>query len=130
MLYWLSWSNNLIWKKTASSEYQWTPKSYLHRMDRAHLFLGNKRMDQNIARQDRSSHCLISYLSSSLEIAKMNIWYEKNRLGIQVGHSFKIGDVTLLLERHSSQLPFCCSGKMEDKVTDSEDIISTTLRTV
>lgn len=87
-------------------------------------------MDQTIARQDRPSHYLVSYLPSSLEIAKMNIWYEKNRLGIQVSHSFKIGDVTLLLERHRSQLPFCCSGKMEEKVTDWEDIISTRLSTV
>lgn len=43
------------------------------------------------------AHLIISYLSSSLQVSKVNIRYEENGLGIQVSHCFEEGDITLFL---------------------------------
>lgn len=51
---------------------------------------------------------IISYLSSSLQVSKVNVWYEENWLGIQVSHCFEESYITLFLQRERTQLSFSC----------------------
>lgn len=57
------------------------------------------------SREERESGWLsMSYLSCPLEVCKVNIRDEENRLRVKIRHCLEVSDVTLLLQRYCCQL--------------------------
>lgn len=46
----------------------------------------------------------MSYLSSPLEVCKVNIGDEEDRLRVKIRHCLEVSDITLLLQRYCCQL--------------------------